>query len=222
VEIGTSFREFGVGDLWMRRSARRNVTRVAQPLGTGQIETLEVKIPGSDPPLRLSAQDKPAFTALPDDEAVTDETTVTWLRIETIRFRSAKWEFRHPITKNFFWAAIEDPAFRSRVDQEETAFRKGDSLYCRLRVRQWDGGEENLRTEYAIAEVLDHTTGDAGIQTVIGDIQPPSGRACGLPRLPRQSNSWAMSHTVHGYSATPAAIAGVTPRPRPLWGRAKL
>lgn len=37
-----------------------------------------------------------------------------------------------------------------------------------------------------------------------------------------QSISAAMSHTVQGYSATPAAIAGVMPLPRLLWGLAKL
>jgi hypothetical protein len=94
------------------------------------------------------------------------------LRIEAIRWRSSKWEFREA-TLGYRWMTIEDEEFLQRVDERDEQFEKGDILDCLVRVRQWDEGDGDYRTDYSIVSVLEHRPSDQGRQLTIYRTEPP-------------------------------------------------
>ena len=128
------------------------------------VDRLEIKVPDTDP-IIITPDDRLSFFAQIDEDPVTNQVFTMILRIESIRWRSPRWEFREP-TIGLLWAIIKDEDFLAALDRGKQ-FEKGETLECSVRVRQWGEGEDGLRTNYTIESVLAHNPKDSGDQLSI-------------------------------------------------------
>jgi hypothetical protein len=151
-----------VGDLYSSRKVRRSFRRFVEPVTRDVVEEMKVRIPEIEP-TTFTPDDRTSFDAPFEDETVLDEVVEMRLKIETIRWRTYRWEFSTPAT-GIFWATIEDQGFRARIDQRHESFDKGDFLDGRVHVHQWDEGDGTYRIERTVLTVLGHLPGDAGQQ----------------------------------------------------------
>ena len=160
--------ERNVANLYSSRKVRRTLRQFVRPVHESEIEELSIRLSNQEPTV-VTPEDQAALSGLIDDDIVTDETVSMRLRVEMIRWRSTRWEFREQAV-GLFWANIEDDDFLRKVNERRVHFEKGDLLDCLVRVRQWDEGEAGkYRTEYSVISVLVHVQGDEGQQLIIPD-----------------------------------------------------
>lgn len=152
----------GVGSLYKSRRVRRSLQTFVRPVRRDSVDELTVQLPEDGEVVVITPDDRPSFDTPIEDEVVNDQVVTMVLRIEAIRWRSPRWEFREP-TIGLLWATIEDQEFLDRLDRGEP-FEKGDTLECSVRVRQWDDGEGSFRSDYTIQSVLGHHPRDSGDQ----------------------------------------------------------
>lgn len=158
--------EAGVGSLYASTRVRKTTKRFVEPLQRDHLESVRIVTP--DYELTLAADDRPALEAPIDDDLIVDDVSRVWVRVEAVRFRSDRWEFKDPRTSRLFWATIEDENFLERVQVAREQFSNGDSLECDLRTRQWDTGGDDYKTEYTILRILDHSRSRPSIQGQLG------------------------------------------------------
>ena len=65
----------------------------------------------------------------------------------------------------FLWATIEDEAFIAALDRGEQ-FEKGETVKCAVRVRQWDNGEDDFRSECTIESDLEHRSSSCRLSVI--------------------------------------------------------
>jgi hypothetical protein len=168
--------ETRVGQLYASTKVRRSVRKLTGSIKTEDIEALTIAVPHSEP-IQIDSTNRGYFSAPADDEKVTDQTTTVWLRIAIVRAESRHWSFRD-MTGQLIPVTVLDDAFWTRFQEGLEPIRPHDSLMVRLQVEQWDR-DGVLDTEYSILEVLEHRTGDTGIQMMI---TPPNSDTPQLPK----------------------------------------
>lgn len=93
-------------------------------------------------------------TPVLEDDLVLDDVRKMAFSIVSLAFKEDnKWRLYDGAAT--IHATISDSGFLARVDQNVETFAKGDLLICRVRVRQWQT-PSGARTEYEVAEVLEH------------------------------------------------------------------
>ena len=147
-----------VHKLYSSKRMRRSFVRFVQPVRRDMVNNLTVNIPNAEPAV-ITPDDRPAIDSALDEGPVLDQTNTMRLRIEAIRWRSNRWEFREP-TIGLLWATIEDAGFLDRIDKRIEPMNKGDVLECVVRVRQWDNQDGTYKTDYTIVSVIDVLHGD--------------------------------------------------------------
>lgn len=142
-------------DLYERPEARRKAVAVVAPLRREGVREA-----------RFSSDDTLGAVVREDDVSAYDEAVAeeeedglltveqeAFVEVRTANFAEGRW--RLGLSENVnITAAMEDAAFRARIDAGEP-FRKGDYLRCRMRVVQ-TGTPKGIHSEYAIIEVLEH------------------------------------------------------------------
>jgi hypothetical protein len=140
--------------LYERQSARESAREVVGPLHRPGLERLTFSRSDNQVALTIGEGDLPAFEA-PEvaEDILLDREDEAVLAVATVSFAEGyKWRFSEG--DNTFTAAIEDAAFRRRIDAGEP-FRKGDMLRVKLHVVQAQRGNK-LQVERAVTEVLEH------------------------------------------------------------------
>lgn len=153
-------------DLTNRQSVRRDVRELVKPLRRPGVDRLRVSPPDREEVV-VERSDVEAFEAeVEEGEAEIDQEIDMLLSIVTVSFREDNTWRLSDGTVTFF-AAVEDPDFLKRVDAGEI-FAKGDTLRCRVRMRQWrtDGG---LRAEYIVTRVIEHIPRAQALQLPLHD-----------------------------------------------------
>lgn len=156
-----------VATLYQSKKIRRSLRQFVQPVRRGSIDSLTIKLPKVEPTV-ITPDDRPALESPEDDEPDLDETVPMNLQIETIRWRTNRWEFREPHT-GLFWATIEDQDFLTRIDERTEPMNKGDSIEAVVRVRQWDQGDGTFKTDHTILSVLGHQGAERPVQMTIDE-----------------------------------------------------
>lgn len=92
---------------------------------------------------------------VPDKKLFEDSAAIRVLSIHSLSFKDGnKWHMSDGA--NNFWATITDQNFLRAVDNNQS-FSKGDRMKVNLITRQWETGRGQLKTEYEIDHVLEHT-----------------------------------------------------------------
>ena len=156
--------EKNVANLYSSRRVRRSLGAFVGPIGRDSVNQLDVEVPGADVVV-ITPDDRPALDVRMDDEMITGQVVNMILRIEAIRWRSRRWEFREP-TIGLLWAAIEDETFLAGLGRGEQ-FEKGETLECAVRVRQCEDETGGFKSDYTIETVLAHHSKDSGNQLSI-------------------------------------------------------
>jgi len=75
---------------------------------------------------------------------------------------------------DWFFASMLDETFSTRIQRNEEAFSKNDTLHVILRTTQWHG-DGKLRAQHDIVKVIEHTRGEAPRQASLFDGSPTNG-----------------------------------------------
>jgi hypothetical protein len=150
--------EAKTAQLYMNDAIRSHVDRVVRPLAKVGIDFLEVR---KEKQLidRLEKADVPerVYESSPESgmSEVLFDSREALLNVIKVDFEKGKWRFSDGTAK--FAAAINDSVFQAKLDNREIGFYKGDVLRVRLKTTQIVQAAGNLKTEYSIEEVLEHS-----------------------------------------------------------------
>lgn len=157
----------GTLKLYRNRNARKAAKESVAPLKRSGIDRVEFQPGPLDEPVEIVAEDVEAFETPTDgDEDELAEERMMLVTLVSLSFSEGnKWRVSDGTIT--FPVAIEDEGFLDRVNRGE-AFRKGDMLRCRMRIAQ-STKDGKLRSEYSIAEVLEHIKGSEQLNLDEGD-----------------------------------------------------
>lgn len=136
-------------------AVREALDRALAPLDRSGVEVFAVSESDGEPVVYIKGEERAWFRAPPaGDELLLDETRRMAFSIVSLAFKEDnKWRLYDGAAT--IHATIADATFLSRVDQNLIRFAKGDVLICNVRVQQWQAST-GARTEYTVAEVLEH------------------------------------------------------------------
>jgi hypothetical protein len=139
-------------------SVRETLGKVVKPLDRPGIDTLVIR-KNKEVLERVSKDEAPYFHPQPipdraDDPPVVDDTRVRVLEIVRLAFRKGiKSRFSDGTVE--FEADVTDDVFLKQIERGES-FAKGDALRVYLRQKTWRDRDGKLRSEYEVAEVVEH------------------------------------------------------------------
>ncbi len=128
---------------------------IGAALSKAGVDQIEISTNGT-PLVQATTDEALYYHPISDEETLTESTVQIGLVIESLSFKDGnKWKMWNGAES--FGYAMEDEDFIVRVNNGE-AFRKGDILYCDVRVTQTRSGGV-LKLQRAIVKVHDHKTG---------------------------------------------------------------
>lgn len=140
--------------LFDRVTIRRHAREVVRPLADPGYSKLRFLAPHREP-VEINSDEWPAFVYGSEDPSVTESEYVEMLRVDQVALvPDLRWRFHNGETR--FPAAVEDENFLARVAQNQEAFRAGDVLVARVRVRQELKSDGKLTVSRSVREVLEH------------------------------------------------------------------
>jgi len=141
-------------DLLRDLAVREAMDKMLAPLDRDGIDTFAV---GTDDAIfdTVTEAERAWFVApTVEDDLILDDVRKMVFSIVSLVFKGDnKWRLYDGAAT--IHATISDAGFLSRVDQNVERFAKGDSLVCKVRVRQWQTAS-GVRTDYEVVEVLEH------------------------------------------------------------------
>ena len=135
---------------------REAFDKAMSPLDVDGIESFSVGYDHEHHEL-VSKESRPFFVTptIPDRKLFEDAESTRMLSIHSLSFKDGnKWYMSDG--SNQFWVTITDHVFLRAVDNNEP-FAKGDMLKVKLITRQWETGTGQLKTDYEVVQVLEHT-----------------------------------------------------------------
>jgi hypothetical protein len=138
-------------------SIRRDAEAVVAPLNTRGVDSMELRRTSEQVSVRIEKDDVPSFEAPESLSTVPLYDTVTEQNVllASVNFQEGgSWRFSDG--NQIFWAEVSDQEFMSRVASSDEAFRSGDRLFVRMRVRQEEAADGGLKTTRTIEEVIQH------------------------------------------------------------------
>ncbi|HEY4292181.1 hypothetical protein [Luteibacter sp.] len=146
--------EKGTVDLLRDVGVRKATEQVLAPLEKPGISVVAL---GQGVTVNVTVQDteRAAFVApQAQEELIIDDIRDMAFSIVSLAFKEDnKWRLSDGAST--ISAIISDTTFLHAVDDNIASFSKGDSLVCRVRVRQWQTAH-GTRTEYEVVEVKKH------------------------------------------------------------------
>ncbi|MDR3360359.1 MAG: hypothetical protein LBO20_06900 [Bifidobacteriaceae bacterium] len=136
---------------------RQQAADFVKPLDSDRVD--QVSLIAGEEMVAITADEQSSFAAptLPESEDLGESTREVWLQVVGIELDHRKWRFTEG--EAMITAPITDVAFRTRIDNHDVAFGKGDTLKVRLRTRQTRNRKGNLGAEHEVEEVLDFRPG---------------------------------------------------------------
>jgi hypothetical protein len=136
---------------------RRAIADVVKPLYVTGIDTFEIR-DGNRVIHSFGREDLPAFDVpkIEDDELedLDSERIAAYEVIKPSFEDSLTWVFSDG-SGGKINAIMKDKDFAERVERGERAFAKGDVLKVRMRTRTYFSGDDGLRTDHEVLEVLE-------------------------------------------------------------------
>ncbi len=130
-------------------------------LGVQGVETFRIGRKGAEDELQLNSNDRDSFRVpeqSDEDVLEIEKERIVFLKIVTSSFRGDyKWRFTDGGEKPFT-ASMEDAVFLNKIDTNQIAFSKNDTLKCRLLETQRLGAG-GLTKEITVIEVMEHIVG---------------------------------------------------------------
>lgn len=150
-------------DLYGSASIRRNARSVIRPLDGDEIDAVEF-IEDSTVTVSVGNEDVQAFdTAVSEienqgpEQLLNEGTSDMALTIARLPLAHPDDPWRFDDGDREFQAAMLDEAFKGRVESGVEAFRAGDTLLGRVRLRQYQNTETGRRrNEWSVLEVREH------------------------------------------------------------------
>lgn len=156
IYVGDDFydSERGTVDLLRDVAVRKAMEQVLAPLEKPGIHVVALG-QGSSVNITVGAGDLPSFVSpVAEDVLIIDDVRDAVFSIVSLTFKEDnKWRLSDG--QATISAAIADTTFLSAVHNDLESFSKGDSLVCKLRVRQWQTAT-GARSEYEVVEVTQH------------------------------------------------------------------
>lgn len=141
---------------------------ITKPLSREGIDTFAITHVGSvDDKIFLVNKQDSIYFSVPniEDESLNEYESIVSLQIINACFQDGnKWKFTDGVQS--FYADIDDQKFVEQVNGNEISFAKDDILKVRLHHTQWLT-EKGIKSEYSIAEVLEHRSGQRQIDLFI-------------------------------------------------------
>ncbi|MDR1152247.1 MAG: hypothetical protein LBK72_07205 [Bifidobacteriaceae bacterium] len=136
---------------------REHLEEFVRPLERDGVESLRVV--DRETTVTINADEQRLFTAPtpPAEEELNSTKRQTWVQVVGIELDYRKWRFTEGESR--ITAPIEDIAFRTRIDNDEVTFGKGDLLHVELRTRQYRDRSGAIKAEYGIVKVIEHRSG---------------------------------------------------------------
>jgi hypothetical protein len=150
-------------DLYGSATIRRNARTVVRPLDREGIDSVEF-VEDSKTTVSVGSEDVEAFDLAADDDAdqgperlLNDTVNQVALTIARVPLTNPDAPWRFDDGEREFQAAMLDEAFKQRVANHVEAFRAGDSLVSRVRLRQYQNVDTGRRrNEWSVVEVREH------------------------------------------------------------------
>ena len=159
--------ERNVVDLLRDVGVRKAAEQMMVPLGRAGIDMFAL---GQGTELNIIVHDSEAnaFAAPPVEETLLiDDVRDMAFSIVSLAFKADnKWRLSDGAST--ISAIISDERFLHAVNNDLESFSKGDSLVCRVRLRQWQTSQ-GTRTEYDVVEVTRHLRAARQISLPWGD-----------------------------------------------------
>lgn len=138
-----------------RKAGEAAAQFIGEALSKPGVNQIEISTEGAKL-VEASKGDAQFYHPIGDEETLTESTSRMGLIIESLSFKDGnKWKMWDGAETLGY--TMEDDVFNQRVNNGE-AFRKGDILYCDVRVTQTKSGG-TLKLQRAIVKVHDHKTG---------------------------------------------------------------
>lgn len=133
---------------------RQAFDRVLAPLDRDGIDTFAAGDPSSFAVI-IKDDERHLFSApAGQDELILEDTRKMAFSIVSLAFKEEnKWRLSDG--NSTISAKISDAAFLSGVNNNETAFTKGDVLICEVKVTQWQTAS-GAKTDYEVTRVIEH------------------------------------------------------------------
>lgn len=171
LENGNVILEFEEGDsleapemvvsLFQDIPTRESFDKTMSPLDVDGIDSFSVGLSNGERHEIVRKAERPFFAApaIPDKKLFEDAESTRMLSINSLSFRDGnKWYMSDGT--NQFWVTISDQNFLNAVENNEP-FAKGDKLKVNLITRQWESATGQLKTDYEVIKVLEHTRATA-------------------------------------------------------------
>lgn len=141
-------------DLLRDIAVRKATERVLAPLSQSGIDVFALG-KGSSVNLVVSQAERESFLApTEEDILIIDDIRDMVYSIVSLTFKEEnKWRLSDG--SSTISATISDAVFLHAVHNDMASFSKGDSLVCRVRIRQWQT-RNGARSEYEVVHVKDH------------------------------------------------------------------
>lgn len=156
IYVGNEFYEVEVDtvDLLRDVAVRKATEQVLAPLDRPGIDTFALG-QGSSVNVLVRDTERSSFVApAPEEMLIIDDVRDMAFSIVSLAFKEDnKWRLSDG--SSTISATISDVEFLHAVNNDLESFSKGDSLVCRVRVRQWQTSN-GTRTEYEVIKVTKH------------------------------------------------------------------
>jgi len=136
---------------------REAFDKAISPLDVDGIDSFSTVLDGDIREKIITKVERPFFVPphVPDTKLFDDAESIRMLSIQSLNFKEGnKWLVSDG--SNQFWVVISDKEFIHAVENNEP-FSKGDLLKVKLITRQWKTGSGELKTEYEVTKVIEHT-----------------------------------------------------------------
>ncbi|MGC1908930.1 MAG: hypothetical protein WA809_04945 [Candidatus Dormiibacterota bacterium] len=143
-----------------REAFRTNAVQLLQPLQRDGVDYMRIYVDGRpEPQLEVSSDDAATVAAGPSASnpvlEMESENTLPLALVSPSFAEDNKWRLTDQLDHTD-WYEMLDAEFVKRIGQHEVAFRKGDSLVCRVRTQRWRAVDGKVIVERQIVEVLAH------------------------------------------------------------------
>lgn len=133
------------------RTFRESLRDAVQPVANEGIDSIEIG--RTNDRERVTDADLPAFDVPEDGEVLREDTREAFLQLLNVSFQPGKkWRFTEGDSP--YWAAMEDKAFATRVENHQVEFGTGDILRATVTTRQMRSGTK-LKSEHTVIHVND-------------------------------------------------------------------
>lgn len=143
-----------VAKLYKDYGTMKNIEKVLSPLKQSGIDAFEIREKGAaiQAAKQITKEESRYFETPEDAQTMTNVTTQSvWVKVLGVSFEDLKWKLSLGDSK--IYAAMNDEAFKEKMDKHQVVFGKGDMLKVTLETTQEISKRGEITPQYAILKV---------------------------------------------------------------------